>query len=79
MTKEEAVKKLVDLGMDKDEAIKEVDDICNTGIDLDMQIDLTVQSIKMRPAMFIDGSDGPSYIPQGRLGPYSEEDKDVGD
>jgi len=76
MTKEKAVEQLVDLGMTKDEAIKEVNDICNTGIDIEHQIDFITRTTKIRPAMFIDGSDGPCYIPQGRLGPYPEADKD---
>lgn len=61
MTKEKAVEQLVDLGMTKDEAIKEVNDICNTGIDLEHQIDFITRTTKIRPAMFIDGSDGPCY------------------
>lgn len=50
MTKDEAIKKLVNAGMSVDEAIDEVNEISGAGMDLESQINLAVQMLKNQPA-----------------------------
>lgn len=50
MTKDEAIKKLVNAGMSVDEAIDEVNEISGAGMDLESQINLAAQMLKNQPA-----------------------------
>ena len=50
MTKDEAIKKLVNAGMSVDKAIDEVNEILGAGMDLESQINLAAQMLKNQPA-----------------------------
>lgn len=50
MTKDEAIKKLVNAGMSVDEAIDEVNEISGAGMDLESQVNLAAQMLKNQPA-----------------------------
>jgi hypothetical protein len=49
MTKDEAIKKLVNAGMGVDEAIDEVNEISGAGMDLENQVNLAAQMLKNQP------------------------------
>jgi hypothetical protein len=49
MTKDEAIKKLVNAGMGIDKAIDEVNEILDAGMNLENQVDLAVRMLENQP------------------------------
>lgn len=49
MTKDEAIKKLVNAGMDVDKAIDEINEILDAGMDLESQVNLAVRMLENQP------------------------------
>lgn len=49
MTKDEAIKKLVNAGMDINKAIDEVNEILDAGMDLGDQVNLAVRMLESQP------------------------------